>query len=204
MSYKEALPLIRQMADGLAAAHKEGVVHCDFKPGNVMLVSERPADVDSIQSTQSVDLRKELEPRVSVAVRAVIMDIGLARAMRPILTRESVEESLGTDTEGHLVGTLPYMAPEQLQGHPATPTTDVYALGLVMYEMVTGRQPFTGPTPLAAAYKRCSEAPPAPRSVAPKLDSSLESIILRCLEKESGARYANAGEVLATFMELAD
>jgi serine/threonine protein kinase/tetratricopeptide (TPR) repeat protein len=221
MSCEEALPLIRQMAEGLAAAHKEGVVHCDFKPGNVMLVSERLVDVDSMQSTQSLDLpagqaRLALagsagsaaaaananvpavdvaESRVSAAVRAVITDFGLARAMRPMLTRESIQESLDTDTEGHLVGTLPYMAPEQLEGHTATPTTDVYALGLVMYEMVTGRQPFTGPTPLAAAYKRCSEAPPAPRTLAPGLDAGLEKVILRCLRREPEPRYADASEV---------
>jgi len=211
MSYAQALPLIRQMAEGLAAAHKEGVVHCDFKPGNVMLVSERPLDVDSIQSTQSIDLKRDLTPDqaksaaegspanasvgAGATVRAVITDFGLARAMRPMLTRESIQESL--DTGDRLVGTLPYMAPEQLEGHPATPASDVYAFGLAIYEMVTGRQPFSGETPMSAIYRRLQAAPPRPRTLAPGLDPGLESIILRCLERDPGLRYSNAGELIA-------
>jgi eukaryotic-like serine/threonine-protein kinase len=121
MSCEEALPLIRQMAEGLAAAHREHVVHCDFKPGNVMLVSKRPADVDSMQSTQSVSVGS-IQPAHSVSApavavrgsaasvaspganaalpalkttpRAVITDFGLARAMRPMITRETIQESV--------------------------------------------------------------------------------------------------------------
>lgn len=89
------------------------------------------------------------------------------------------------------------MAPEQLEGRSPTPASDVYALGLVAYEMVTGRQPFSGPTPLAAAYQRLDESPPSPRSLAPDLDPGLESVILRCLQRGPAARYANASEVVA-------
>lgn len=214
MSSEEALPLIRQMADGLAAAHKEGVVHCDFKPGNVMLVSESPAHMDSSQSTQSIELAADqtslalrrsahsaavsavnaAAPGMNTDLRAVIADFGLARAIRPTITHKAVQESL--DTGSHLVGTLPYMAPEQLGGHAATPTSDVYALGLVMYEMVTGQQPFSGVTPLSAIYKRLQAAPPAPRILVPGLDPSLESIILRCLQKEPALRFQSAREVV--------
>jgi len=217
MSSQEARPLIRQMAEGLAAAHKEGVVHCDFKPGNVMLVGEKPLGVDSVQLTQSIDLTAGLAPdQANSAVegsltgatrRAVITDFGLAQALRPTVTRESIQESLDTGGDlavGQLVGTLPYMAPEQLEGHAATPASDVYALGLVIYEMLTGRQPFSGPTPLAVAYKRVSEAPPSPRALAPDLDAGLVSIIVRCLEREPGSRYASAGEVVAALVESGD
>lgn len=196
----EALPLIRQMARGLAEAHKEGVVHCDFKPGNVMLVSERPLHIDSAQSTQSVSQAQlALEGSGSATARAVITDFGLARAMRPTVTRESIVDSFATGNDlspSHLTGTLPYMAPEQLEGLPATPATDVYALGLVMYEMVTGRRPFSGVTPLSAIYKRLSSTPPPPRSVAPDVKPDLESIVLRCLEREPGMRYASAEELI--------
>jgi serine/threonine protein kinase len=196
MSAEEALPLVRQMAEGLAAAHEAGVVHCDFKPGNVMLVSETPAGVDSQRSTQSVDEAEALQgkPVTGGAVRAVITDFGLARAVRRRVTRESIQESLTGN--GRIVGTLPYMAPEQLEGCTATPATDVYALGLVIYEMVTGRQPFSGPTPLAAAYKRLKEPPPPPRSMVPGLDPNLESIILRCLETKSDARFPSATKLV--------
>ncbi len=195
MTCEEALPLVRQLADGLAAAHKVGVIHCDFKPGNVMLVAERPGDIDSQQTTQSED-RVETGSGGTVAgapLRAVITDFGLARAMRPRVRRETIQESLNADR--HLVGTLPYMAPEQLEGCSASPASDVYALGLVAYEVVTGHQPFSGSTPLAA-YKRLKEPPPSPRSLAPDVDPALESIILRCLQTKPGARYESAGDVL--------
>jgi serine/threonine protein kinase/Flp pilus assembly protein TadD len=223
ISCEEALPIIRQMAEGLAAAHKEHVVHCDFKPGNVMLVSERPADVDSLQSTQAVNVNctrpakpangtheasggsaeatvttegaNVAAPPPIATPRAVITDFGLARAMRPMLTRATIQESL--DSGNHLVGTLPYMAPEQLEGHAAITASDVYALGLVVYEMVTGRQPFSGVTPLSAIYKRLEAVPPRPRTVVRGLDAGLDSVVMRCLERDPGARYANAGEIVA-------
>ncbi|HXJ91363.1 MAG TPA: protein kinase [Terriglobia bacterium] len=208
MSCDEALPLIRQMADGLAAAHKEGVVHCDFKPGNVMLVSERPADADSLQSTQSVSVDgtrpaqassgDHVAPRESSAgatapaanatVRAVITDFGLARAMRTTVTRETIRESL--DTGNHLVGTLPYMAPEQLEGRGAAPASDVYAFGLVIYEMVTGHQPFPGDP-----YNRLREKPPSPRVHVPTLDQRWASAITRCLDIDPAGRFQDPREV---------
>jgi len=196
MSSEEALPLIRQMADGLAAAHQVGVVHCDFKPANVMLVGERPVDFDSRGSTQSGN-PAQVAPRGPVAgttLRAVITDFGLARAVQPTVTAETIEASLSSG--GKVMGTFPYMAPEQLEGHAATPATDVYALGLVAYEMVAGRQPFSGATPLSAIYKRLKEPPPPLRDLAPGLHPGLESVIQRCLQMDPAARFPSAREVL--------
>jgi serine/threonine protein kinase len=194
MSSEEALPLIRQMADGLAAAHKEGVVHCDFKPSNVMLVG--PVRAESWQETHSLS-QAELTVAASkgTRVRAVITDFGLARAMHPVVTRESIQESV--DSGDHLVGTLPYMAPEQLEGKPATPASDVYAFGLVVYEMVTGCQPFSGATPLSGIYKRLEAVPTRPRKLAPDVSGGLDSVIMRCLERQPENRFADAQEVTA-------
>jgi serine/threonine protein kinase len=209
MSCEEALPLIRQMADGLAAAHKEGVVHCDFKAGNVMLVSERPVSVDPNQETESVSKMQAVvtgstagpvAPAVNSAVRAVITDFGLARAMRPTVTRQAIQESL--ESRDHLVGTLPYMAPEQLEGLAVTPASDVYAFGLVAYEMVTGRQPFSGITPLSAIYKRLEAMPPRPRKLARDVSGGLDSVIMCCLEREPEARYANAQELAGALARM--
>ena len=89
------------------------------------------------------------------------------------------------------------MAPEQVEGAPATPATDQYALGVVLYEMVTGRRPFVAETPLKTAVKRLLQPPPPPRIHVPDLDPRWEAVILRCLAREPGNRFASVAEVIA-------
>ena len=167
---EEALPLIEQMAAALTAAHEAGVVHRDFKSANVML---------------------EPDARRPGGVRAVVTDFGLARRDRP--GRGSAAPL--TETEA-VLGTPDYMAPEQIEGRAITPATDVYALGVVIYEMVTGEQPFEGDTPLSVALKKLKEAAPSPRRLAPDLPPPWEKTILRCLERAPGDRFAAAGQVV--------
>ena len=164
-SATEALPLIRQMAAALSAVHFAGIVHRDFKPGNVVLVEEQ------------------------VGIRAVVTDFGLAY--------QSASPSADTalTTSGAAPGTVAYMSPEQLEGRPATIASDIYALGLLIYEMVTGNRPFQGDTPMAAAIKRLSVAPTPPRRFIPSLLPIWESAILRCLERDPARRFANAEDV---------
>jgi serine/threonine protein kinase len=156
------------MAAGLSAAHAVGVIHRDFKPGNLMLVPE-----------------PEGPPRV------VITDFGLAR-------RYSLDEISITVT-GEAVGTPLYMAPEQVVTgqQPITAATDVYALGIVMFEMVTGELPFKGSSVTVMAIKRFKEAAPAPRLLVPDLDARWNAAILRCLERDPAKRYQTAAEVVA-------
>ena len=172
MSTAEALPLVLQLCDGLAAAHAEGVVHRDFKTSNVLLVQRRGASGDS------------------GTTRAVITDFGIARPL------ESTGEAGLTGGAG-MIGTPEYMAPEQVTGGAVTPCTDLYSLGVVMYEMVTGELPFTGDTPLATAAKRIQESPRPPETVSPGLDRRWSEIILRCLAREQERRFPNAEEVHA-------
>lgn len=170
LSPGDALPIVVQMAAGLQAAHQVGVVHRDFKSTNIILVEavEHPGKV-----------------------RAVITDFGLARA-ETSLSGQSL-------TGSHdLVGTPAYMAPEQLQGGKITPATDIYALGVVMFQMVTGGLPFVGDTPLATALKRLQEPPPSPRRLNPNLDPKWELGILRCLEREPANRFGNAQDLVQT------
>jgi eukaryotic-like serine/threonine-protein kinase len=166
----EALPLVEQMAAALAAAHEVGVVHRDFKSANVML---------------SPDERRPGGARV------VVTDFGLARRNRPGADRQT---SL-TETQA-VMGTPDYMAPEQIEGRDVSPATDVYALGIVMYEMVTGEPPFQGDTPLSVALKKLHEAPPSPKGHVPELPPIWEKTILRCLERAAADRYASAPEVV--------
>ncbi len=100
-------------------------------------------------------------------------------------------------------GTLAYMAPEQIEGLPATIASDIYAFGLVIYEMITGVRPFQGDTPISTAVKRLVEAPPPPRKFEPTLTPACESVILRCLEREPANRFAKAQDVAKALAEEA-
>jgi serine/threonine protein kinase len=166
---EEALPIAEQIAEGLDAAHKAGVIHRDLKPGNIMLLPP---------------------PTGRFAQRAVITDFGLA------LSEEQSDMRLTESDE--LVGTPEYMAPEQAEPGPATPATDIYALGLILYEMLSKRRPFeTAGTALATVLVR-RRSPPRPlREVAPDVPAAWEAAIHRCLERFPERRFPSAGAVIA-------
>jgi eukaryotic-like serine/threonine-protein kinase len=175
MSIDDALPLIEQMASALAAAHAVGVVHRDFKTANVVLV----------------------EAAGQVGKRAVVTDFGLA--LQPLVPHGSASFSTGPG----LLGTPEYMAPEQLEGKPATVASDNYALGLVIYEMVTGVRPFPGQgdTSLSTALRRLWEPPVPPRKVCPQLSPAWEEVILRCLRRDPGERFSHAEQIAAALRD---
>jgi serine/threonine protein kinase/tetratricopeptide (TPR) repeat protein len=166
---EDALPIVRQMGAALDAAHAAGVVHRDFKTANVMLCPPLPGSREG--------------------VRAVVTDFGLARSNLQGDSNASLSAS------GMVVGTPAYMAPEQVEGKPLGPACDIYALGLVIYEMMTGRLPFTGGSAISVAAKRLNEAPPPPTLWCPDLDPGWEAIILRCLAREPAERFESAGQV---------
>jgi len=116
---------------------------------------------------------------------AVVTDFGLARAMRD-------SASL---TQSGIVGTVEYMAPEQIKGSEITPATDIYALGVVMYEMVTGQRPFTGDAKVTIALKHLNDEPQPPRALAPHLEPQWDDAILGCMQKLPGDRFQSAAEI---------
>ena len=177
MKTDEALPLVKQMCLGLDAAHAEGVIHRDFKSSNVLLVP-RPG-VEGVRTTAST--------------RVVITDFGVARAVHLASEQDAGEGPL---TGQGILGTPEYMAPEQVTGAPVTAATDVYALGVVLYEMVTGKLPFSADTPLAAAARRLNEAPPRPETTVPGLDKRWAATIVRCLARQPERRFRGAREVI--------
>jgi predicted ATPase len=170
MMPEAAWPLVEQMAAGLDAAHQAGIAHLDFKSGNVMLAGEPGRE------------------------QAVITDFGLART---VLSMEELPPAPGQERPqpAPIVGTPAYMAPEQVQGEAAGPAADIYALGVVLYEIVTGALPFTGETPLEMAERRLAADAPSPRAIAPDLDERWEVAIRRCLEREPRRRFARASDV---------
>jgi serine/threonine protein kinase len=156
----KAVGLARQIAEGLAEAHRLGVVHRDLKPQNIMI------DKDG---------------------NAKIMDFGIARSLH---TR-------GVTGTGVIIGTPEYMAPEQADGRDVDSRADVYALGTVLFEMVTGRVPFEGETPLSIVLKHRSEPPADPQTLNTQISTGLSRVILKCLEKPRERRYQSAADVLA-------
>ena len=162
MRVDEALPIVEQIAAALDAAHTAGVVHCDFKPHNVLLVK-----------------RGESSPP-----RVVVTDFGLARALDSARPALPVEE--------RMFGTPAYMAPEQVRGQEVTARSDLYALGVTLFQMATGQLPFVGSSRRETASMRLTHPPAPPRQLVPDLDVRWERALLPCLERDPARRPARA------------
>jgi serine/threonine-protein kinase len=177
LPWRQAVPILRDVALGLAHAHEQGIIHRDLKPENIILC-RRP------KSNRQV---------------VKVLDFGLAKLAREAgtsLTGPAAQMSL-TRT-GVVFGTPEYMSPEQAEGGTLDHRTDIYALGVLMYQMVTGDVPFTAPTFLALLTKTMQEAPVPPSRKAPgiELPEALEALILCCLEKSPARRPQSAEEVI--------
>jgi tetratricopeptide (TPR) repeat protein/tRNA A-37 threonylcarbamoyl transferase component Bud32 len=169
MPLAQALGLAREIASGLAAAHRAGIVHRDLKPANIM---------------------------VDAQGHALLTDFGIAR---------SISATSIHTLPGSVVGTLDYMAPEQARGEPADERADVYAFGLILYELVAGRRPSSGASGgLSNLLARLEKGPPALSTVVPSVAPSLERIVTRCLSSSPEARYRSANEMLADLEALDD
>jgi eukaryotic-like serine/threonine-protein kinase len=173
LSIGESLRIAQQIAQGVARAHERGIVHRDLKPENVMLGS-----------------RGEVK----------ILDFGLAKLREERAATESAIEEAETETnltrEGRLLGTPGYMSPEQVRGQDVDARTDVFALGVVLYEMVTGARPFVGETTQDVLIAVVRDTPERASARNPQLPAQVDGILERCLEKQRDARYADAQELL--------
>jgi serine/threonine-protein kinase len=160
ISIKQAVDIIAQIAEGLAAAHEKGIVHRDIKGDNIMLRSDG---------------------------RVQIMDFGLAK----------LQGASSLTKAGSTIGTTAYMSPEQVQGEEADHRTDIFALGVVMYELLTGQLPFKGAHEAAVMYEIVNVDPQSVRTVKPEIEPDLERIVMKCLEKDRETRHQSARDVAA-------
>jgi hypothetical protein len=172
-----AARLLETLARAIHYAHERGVVHRDLKPANILLARghKRPA-CEPGRKPPSEDACG-YEPKIT--------DFGLAKRL---------DEESGQTQSGDVMGTPCYMAPEQAAGRvrDVGPAADVYALGAILYEMLTGRPPFKGATVLDTVAQVCVEEPVPPRRLRPKVPRDLETICLKCLQKDPKKRYASA------------
>jgi serine/threonine protein kinase len=172
--------LVRQAAEGLAYAHVHHMVHRDIKPDNLLLQRlDSPDQPDEHEIAESYHLK--------------ISDFGLARL---------IDESGDLTATGMVMGTPTYMSPEQCQGADLDGRSDLYSLGVVLYEVATGSPPFRARTLSEAVFKHISEAPPRPRTIQPNLPSALEDVILRCLAKKPADRFATGTELSAALADV--
>src|SRR5574341_358470 len=162
----QTLGLVAQIADALDYAHRQGMIHRDVKPANILLPTlERP----------------------------LLSDFGIAR----------IVGARGLTADGMTIGTPTYMSPEQSRAEPATERRDIYALGVVLFEMITGQPPYEG-TPYDILKAHQHEPTPSPRRLAPMLPDEVEQIVLTCLAKDPAERYQRAGDLRDALRKASD
>jgi serine/threonine protein kinase len=173
-----AVSIMLQTCAAVGAAHEAGLIHRDLKPANIFI-----------------------EQRSNLAAVVKVLDFGVAK-----FAVEEHDDDYATLTQvGAIIGTPRYMSPEQCSGAaPLTPAADVYSLGIILYEMLTGAVPFSAETPLAVALKQVSEAPQPVREIAPAVPVQLERIVFHALAKNPQARPQSATELRHELISVAD
>ncbi|MDQ3866079.1 MAG: protein kinase, partial [Actinomycetota bacterium] len=147
----KAIEYAKQILNALRFAHRNGIIHRDIKPHNILLGPEE---------------------------RLKVTDFGIARSGASQMTEA-----------GSIMGTAQYLSPEQARGAPVTAASDLYSVGVVLYEMLTGKTPFNGESPIEIAMKHLNEAPRPPSELRPEIPPELDQIVLRALTKDPGERY---------------
>jgi serine/threonine protein kinase len=164
LSLEEVVPIIEQAAAGLDCAHAQTIVHRDLKPGNILFHADG---------------------------RIMLADFGLAKVLKDVTDQENGQGHL--TSVGTIVGTPEYLSPEQGTGDTIDYRTDVYSLGIVLYQMLAGRVPFTGTSPVAVAIKHTLEEPPLITRFNPQVPKNVEAVVMKAMAKSPSQRYDSAG-----------
>jgi WD40 repeat protein len=181
--------LVQTLAEAVHSAHERGVVHRDLKPANILLqVADRRLTIEREEAAPASAGPSAICNLESAILK--ITDFGLAKMNSP--AGPSVHTA-----SGQLMGTPHYMAPEQAEGRPnrVRPAVDIYALGVILYELLTGRPPYDGTTPLEIVLRLLREEVLSPSKLQPSLPRDLVTICLKCLEKEPRKRYQSGAEL---------
>ncbi len=174
----ESLSIATQVADAIAEAHAHGTIHRDIKPSNIM---------------------------ISARGTVKVMDFGLAKLMQPSSAIQSEAETEALiSTPGAIIGTLPYMSPEQVRGEDLDGRSDIFSFGVVLYEMLSGRQPFSSQSSAATASSILTHEPPPLARYSRDVPSELERIVNKALRKDPDERYQTAKDLLIDLRSLRD
>jgi eukaryotic-like serine/threonine-protein kinase len=175
----DALRAAIEICSALDRAHRSGIVHRDLKPGNVFLVRSGGASAPPVTK---------------------LLDFGLAKTAAPVVAATSLSMLPTTPptltSQGTILGTFQYMAPEQIEGLEADPRTDIFAFGTLLFEMLTGRPPFEGKTRASLLGAILKDDPPRVSAVQPDVPRSLDRIVSTCLAKDADERYQSARDLL--------
>jgi serine/threonine-protein kinase len=172
---REAIEIAAQVCAVLQVAHARGFIHRDIKPQNIMLAWSGAASLGD------------------GGAWVKLTDFGIVR----------VAEDAGLTNSGIVLGTADYLSPEQARGETLTASSDLYSLGVVMFEMLTGRPPFAGPTAVSIAMQHASANPPPLRQFNPNVPSALEQLVIRTLQKEPEDRFSSAAEMQQALRQCA-